>query len=470
MTLTGSVPMTGAWANGFHAHLGNDAALRLYSAGLRLAGLAELAPPRTIKDTTGQLTFDLAVSGPPLHPVASGTVALQNLGGQIIPLGLKMSNSGAQMHITPELFTLDQLAINAAGGGTITGIGTVALTNYAPGAVNLNVTIKKFPAIHTERYHATLDGEFHLRGTPDAPEVTGRLDLRDVIVHPDLAFLTATKYSRDDTIVVIRPGDENQPSTSIVETQKGAAPPAPSVHSSLFDNLSASVAIILHRDSWIRHPDASVELAGHLQAVKQRLGPLTLVGEINTIRGWITFNGKTFTLASGQILFTGGRAIDPSLNLDAQYSVSDYTIDVLVTGFASKPQLKLQSSPPLPQSDILSLLIFGSTSSSLGQSQSASLQQQATQMAAGAAASTIGQALSSSLGLEDLGVDFNGSAGSGGVGFGRYLGHNTYLSASQSTTGRKVSIQYYVRRWLSLTTSTNSDGSSEIFVNLTKQY
>jgi autotransporter translocation and assembly factor TamB len=116
------------------------------------------------------------------------------------------------------------------------------------------------------------------------------------------------------------------------------------------------------------------------------------------------------------------------------------------------------------------LLIFGSTSSSLGQGQSASLQQQAAQMAAGAAASTIGQALSSSLGLEDLGIDLNGSAGNGGVGFGRYLGRNTYLSASQSTTGRKVSIQYYVRRWLSLTTSTNSDGSSEIFVNLTRQY
>jgi translocation and assembly module TamB len=240
-------------------------------------------------------------------------------------------------------------------------------------------------------------------------------------------------------------------------------------HSSLFDQLAINVAVIVHRNTWIRHPDASVELAGHIQAVKQRGGQLTLVGEIDTVRGWITFNSQTFTLVTGQVLFTGGRAIDPSLNLDAQYTVSNYTIDVLVTGFASKPKLKLQSTPPLPQSDILSLLLFGKTSSSLGQGQSSSLQQQAAQMAAGAAASTIGKSLASSLGLEDLGIDVNSST-SNGVGIGRYIGKNTYLSASQSTTGRKVSIQYYIKRWVSITTATNSDGSSEIFLNLITQY
>jgi hypothetical protein len=59
---------------------------------------------------------------------------------------------------------------------------------------------------------------------------------------------------------------------------------------------------------------------------------------------------------------------------------------------------------------------------------------------------------SSSLGLGDLGIDVNGAAGNGG------------------TTGRNVSIQYYIRRWLSITTSTNADGSSEIFLNLTRHF
>ncbi|HTT76224.1 MAG TPA: translocation/assembly module TamB domain-containing protein [Candidatus Binataceae bacterium] len=467
MTLTGTMPLTVNWARGFHAHLGNNVALKLYSAGLRLAGLAALAPPRTIKDVTGQLMFDLAISGSPLHPSASGTAAMQNLGGQIIPLGVKIKDSHAQMRMTPELFTLDDFVINA-GEGSITGSGTVALTNYTPGAANLTVAIQKFPAIHTERYQATLGGELHLRGSLEFPDITGRVGVLNATVRPDLAFLTTTKYRPDETIVVIRPGQSSSLSAPAAGTGQIAG--APAATSNFFGNLAINVAIIVHRDSWIRHPDATVELAGHIEAIKERLGPLTLIGEINTVRGWISFNGHTFTLVSGQILFTGGREINPSLNIDAQYTVSQYTVDVLVTGFASKPKLKLQSTPPLPQSDILSLLIFGTTSGSLGQNQSASLQQEAAQMAAGAAASTIGQALSNSLGLENLGLSFNGAAGNGGVGFGRYISRNTYVSASQSITGRMISIQYYILRWLSITTSANADGSSNVSVNLIKQY
>jgi autotransporter translocation and assembly factor TamB len=467
ITLTGIVPVTLDWAHGFHLHLGNDLAIRLYSAGLYLGGLAALAPPRTIKHASGQLAFDIAISGPPTHPVADGTIALDNLGVEVLPIGLKINHSFAHMRITPTLFTLEQMVINA-GDGSITAAGTVALTNYAPGAIDLEVTIHQFPAIHNRRYQAMIGGTLQLGGTPNAPTVAGRVEVLNATIRPDLAFLTATKYSRDDTIVVIRPGEEPPLTTTNATTQAPTA--APATHSSIFDKMSINVTIIIHRDTWIRHPNVSVELTGHIQAIKQHGGLLRLVGEVDTVRGWIIFNSQTFTLASGQILFTGGDKIDPLLNLDAQYTVSQYVIDVLVTGFASKPQIKLESNPPLPKADILSLLLFGTTSSSLGQGQGALLQQRASQMAAGAAASTIGRALSNSLGLQDLGIDLNSSAGNGGVGFGRYIGKNIYISATQSTTGRKASIQYYICRWVSITTSTNSDGSSEIFLNLTRQY
>jgi hypothetical protein len=59
------------------------------------------------------------------------------------------------------------------------------------------------------------------------------------------------------------------------------------------------------------------------------------------------------------------------------------------------------------------------------------------------------------------------------VGVGHYLGENAYVSASQpvgGTTGRQVSVQYFLMRWLSVTTSTSADGSHEIDLNLVKNY
>jgi translocation and assembly module TamB len=225
----------------------------------------------------------------------------------------------------------------------------------------------------------------------------------------------------------------------------------------------------IQRNTWIHHENADVELDGALDIKKRKGGPISIVGEIDTVRGWLEFHSKRFTLASGQILFTGGSDIDPTLNVDAQYAVSDYTVDVIVTGTASKPEVKLQSQPQLAQADILSLILFGTTTSQLGQGQKATLQQQAQSMAAGAA----GQALSESLGLASLGVYMNGES----VGLGHYLNENTYVSVSpnlgpngSSTPSQVASIQYFLRRWLTISTATMSDGSKQVLLKVTKRY
>jgi translocation and assembly module TamB len=154
--------------------------------------------------------------------------------------------------------------------------------------------------------------------------------------------------------------------------------------------------------------------------------------------------------------------------------VTNYTVDIVVSGTASKPTVQFRSQPELAQADILSLLLFGKTTDALGQNQRAGLQQQATKMATGVAAKQIGQAVASSMGLQSAGLQFNDTSTTGpSVGVGHYLGENAYVSASQpvgGTTGRQVSVQYFLMRWLSVTTSTSADGSHEIDLNLVKNY
>jgi autotransporter translocation and assembly factor TamB len=469
LRLSGNVPVRLDWAHGFAATIGNNQTMRLYSAGIRLTPFGSIAP-QTLRNAAGLLQADLELTGPPLRPEINGTIAITGGGGDIVPIGVTVSNFEMRLLASPTSIEIAELSAKA-GDGTLSGSGSIALNdNYSPGALNATLQIHQWPAIATQQYNAKINGAIHASGTPGFPHIQGEIDVVDTTIHPDLDFLSGTSVPPpDNTIVVIRAGEKISPASGSMSSRTPGASSGQPASNQTFNNLAIDLRVNIHRNTWIRHENAEVELDGGLDIKKRNGDPISLVGEIDTVRGWLEFHSKRFTLVSGQILFTGGSKIDPNLNIDAQYAVSNYTVDVIVAGTAAKPEIKLQSQPQLAQGDILSLILFGTTTSQLGQGQKATLQQQAQSMAAGAA----GQALSESLGLASLGVDVNGES----VGLGHYLNENTYVSVSPNlganaskTPSQVASIQYFLRRWLTITTATMSDGSKQVFLNVNKRY
>jgi translocation and assembly module TamB len=466
LRIQGDVPLALDFARGVAIRLEPHADLRIATAGIRLAPFLAAAPDQ-IRDGRGLLVANLEARGALARPQVTGTLGIDSGAAQIRPLGVKIEALTVHLRLAPDSVTVERFAARA-GGGTINGGGAVALSDYAPGKFALRLNAHKWPAIDTRQYSATIDAAIVAAGSLDQPRVSGQVDVTAATIRPDLAFLDQSQpLARDPTIDVIEPGGKTPAGARPGSAAARGAPPKPN---GPMHNLALDLRIVVHRNAWIRHSDAQAELDGALTVRKHPGGPIAITGEIHTMRGWIVFQGRRLDLEYGRFIFTGGGTIDPTLDIDARLTLANYIVDVLVTGVASKPVLKLRSVPELPQTDILSLILFGRTSTGLGQSQQSSLQQQAASMAAGAAASTIGQSVANSLGLQSAGV----TVGSGGVGFGKYVTKNTYVSASQNLSGgpqaRKASVQYYIMRWLSIKTSMLADGSSEIFLNISKQY
>ncbi len=129
-------------------------------------------------------------------------------------------------------------------------------------------------------------------------------------------------------------------------------------------------------------------------------GNLTVAGLIETVRGWVGFQGRRFTLTRGKLEFHGSEKIDPSLDIVAEYRAGNYLISAVVKGTAG-----------------------------LEKSERASLQQNAVSITSGFAAAQIGQTVSQALGLQELGVDI------------------TNISFSQDVSGkygREVSAEYRI--------------------------
>jgi translocation and assembly module TamB len=469
LRLSGDLPLSLNWSHGFAATIGTNQSMRVYSAGIRLTPFAGVAP-KTLRNVAGLLQTDLELTGPPLHPAINGTIAITSAGGDVVPMGITVTDFEMRLLASPTSIEIAELSAKAADG-TLSGSGSIALhDNYSPGAINTTLQIHQWPAIATQQYNAMINGEIHASGTPDAPRIEGQIDVVDTTIHPDLDFLSGSSVPPpDNTILVVRPGENISPVSGEASSRSPEVSSGQRANNQTFKNLVINLKVNIHRNTWIRHENAQVELDGDLDINKRSGGPISVIGEIDTVRGWLQFHSKRFTLANGQILFTGGPEIDPALNIDAQYVVSDYTIDVIVAGTASKPEIKLLSQPQLAQTDILSLILFGTTTSQLAQGQKTTLQQQMQSMAAGAA----GQALSESLGLASLGVNVNGES----VGLGHYLNENTYVSVSPrlSANASKIpsqvaTIQYFLRGWLTITTATMSDGSRQVLLNVHKRY
>src|SRR5262249_58510869 len=81
-------------------------------------------------------------------------------------------------------------------------------------------------------------------------------------------------------------------------------------------------------------------------------------GSLEQIRGSVDLLGKTFTITRGRIAFDGSAKLDPVLDIVAEASTADITAQVNISGVASAPKVTLSSTPPVPQDEILSRVLF----------------------------------------------------------------------------------------------------------------
>jgi len=353
--------------------------------------------------------------------------------------------------------------------GSIRGQGALTLRDYVPDTVRLAFRAERWPAIRTRRHRAEVEGNVSVTGSVRSPTVRGRLSVLRAVFRPDLALLTAggTPVTRDDTILVVDPkGMATSPAAEADNGGPGAG---------LLSALDIDVVLGLRRDVWIRHESAAAELTGELRLVK---GPgqakFAATGAVETVRGWVGFQGRRFTLTRGRLLFGGGELADAELDAVAEHRLPDYLVEASAQGRVRQPTLSLRSEPELGQADILALLLFGKPAGALGTGEKVALQDRAISITSGYAAERIGESITRFLGLDRLGIDPAAfDFGGGRVGFSQYLTRSAYVSASQDITGKggqEVSAEYDLGRGWQFSTSTGSAGKSGADLFWRKQY
>lgn len=96
-------------------------------------------------------------------------------------------------------------------------------------------------------------------------------------------------------------------------------------------------------------------------------------GGLELLKGKFVFSGRKFDLTKGSVVFSGKPNELPALDIQAKITQQGVDIFANMNGLLDRPKISFSSSPPLPASSILSLLIFGQQLSELSVSQTIDL-------------------------------------------------------------------------------------------------
>ena len=317
-----------------------------------------------ISEVRGELVGVLTARGTPKSPELTGLLALDFASFRIVPLGVTLRDINGLMRLSGDTVVIDSLVGHANGPIRVRGgIGVDELTRPS---FDLRLVATNARVLDNDQGRINADANIGIEGPFDAVYVTGTANIRNGVIY-------IPKSDGKDVINADDPAVFAVVDTSVVADREVLPG-----QSALMDNLRVDVTLNVSRDTWVRSPEANVEvytperygaLTIHVDRSKQAL---TLEGVVNADQGTYEFMGRRFVINRGSATFIGDPDINPLLQITAVHEVSlvgagAIDIQVIIGGTVRNPKLTLESTaqPPISQSDLLSYLAFGRSSSSL---------------------------------------------------------------------------------------------------------
>ncbi|HEX2722869.1 MAG TPA: translocation/assembly module TamB domain-containing protein, partial [Gemmatimonadaceae bacterium] len=316
-----------------------------------------------VTTSRGRAVADFKVGGTLSHPEVTGKFNLADAEAKVVPLGITLKPLNASIRMLRDTVIIDSVAAISRGGRIALsgglGIGSLRtpsfdLKLFAQGATVL---------LSRERGYLKASMNLAMTGPFNDTHVGGSVRLLDGV-------LDIPKSEGKKLIGSQDPALFNVLDTAVLANRELFPSQSP-----LLANLRMDVNLKVDRDVFVRSPDYNIEvysdgdLAVHVNRAKQSL---VLDGVLLSERGEYRFLSKRFQITRGSATFINSEELNPTLQVTGAYEVrlparEAINVQILIGGTLRTPQISLESDaqPPIPQSDLLSYLAFGRSSSSL---------------------------------------------------------------------------------------------------------
>jgi autotransporter translocation and assembly factor TamB len=353
-----------------------------------------------VSDIHGALTLNVRVLGTTRDPHFDGRVDISDAAFLVASSGARYKNGRVAVGLTTERVTVDTFHIEDGGGHPLDLTGSLGTHELRVSDLTIDIVGRSFEVLNNEYGRLDIDVAVELRGQFESPRLGGRITVASGTLNVD-AILDRTmlqSYStqplpgpeQPDAIRALNPWDR-----LTIDTLELHVPGTLRMEG---DNIQLSAGTPLGLGN------INLRAIGDLYLYKDPGQLLYVNGSLDQVTGTFAFQGKRFDLDPvSSINFRGD--LNPELYVTVSRDISGVEARVTIAGDLNQPELRLASTPPLEPSDILSLIVFNTSTNQLSALEQQQLAIRAGTLAAGFVAAPIMAAFERSLGLDTLEIE-----------------------------------------------------------------
>ena len=404
-------------------------------------------------DLSGPAAIGADMRGTIENPLINGSVRTSGARLESAVTGMVIENLESAGRFGGSQLRIEQFRGTTAGGGTVTGTGAIDFAAARGVGIDFRVRAEAAQLLDRDDIRTAVTGDIAIRSDGEGGLISG--DVRVTQGRFRLGSATAAaQVPRLNVREVNRPDEAMGPQARRLDPWTLAL------------DVSAPERMTVTGLGMNSEWRANVRVAGTV--IEPRI-----TGEAELLRGSYDFAGRRFDLNRGTIRFQGEAPVNPQLDIAAEARVRGLNAQIRVSGRSQRPEIAFSSIPALPQDELLSRILFGTSITSLSAPE-------AVQLAAAVASLNDPRggldpinALRRSVGLDRLRIlpaDVTQGIGTQ-LAAGKYLGRRVYVEVITDGRGYSATtVEYQITRWLSLLSSISTIGRESVNVRVSRDY
>ena len=407
----------------------------------------------SVLDLTGPIGLAVDVVGTIDNPVLTGAVASKNLRVQSSLTGTDIRGIEAGGSFRDSRLSLASFSGATPNGGKVSGSGTIDLSNLATkgAALDLRIAASNAELVNRVEMGATVTGPLRLISDGATGTIAGRVQI-------DKARWSLGRAATALDVPLL--------ATREINARADAAPArVRALPWRYLIDAAGKGRIDVHGLGLDSEWGADLRLRGDVSAPQ-------IFGGADLVRGGYEFAGKRFDLTRGRIRFVGEVPVDPLLDILAQGDANGVSAKIAISGTGAKPSITFSSVPALPEEELLSRLLFGSSITQISAPEAVQLAAALASLRGGGGLDPINR-LRGAIGLDRLRiVSADPALGrSTAVAVGKYFGRRVFVELITDGRGYNASsAEFRITRWLALLGAISTIGGNSINLKASKDY